>query len=262
MITEEVDGLLARLPRAAAPGGPCPDEAILLALQGERLGEAARQRVDRHLAACRDCRTLLYDLAEPPSEALVQAATQATLEALRPPRGALIPLGPRRALAAAGAAIALAASLALAFVGPRAAPLPAYEVMELSGGMERLRSDPSERSLVFGRESVLGLVVRPEEDVQGELPAVAVYASGPEGALEARVVTITRGETGAFRLEAPAAALFDGPSGPRKLYVVIGRDAERVRSLAGTPGAAGTATARMASELRWLEVDVRWELEE
>lgn len=215
---DDLDLRLARVPDD--PPGPPVDDADVVA----RRDEAA-------IAADPEARALLVALGQP-----VPAAVRARAEAALP-RG-------RRAAWLPATLAAAAAALFLWALWPAGAG-PAYTVEGPFGGLKTTRTEAI--TTTFGPESALRLVLRP---AGAGAEAARVFAEGP-GGLRPVAATVTRGEGGAFRVEARGAALFQGPAGPRTLHIVLG-PAARVAAL--------TAPAEGA-DLRWLRVPLVWEPE-
>jgi hypothetical protein len=186
----------------------------------ELVGDAARERkrddaaVLARMEATEEGRALLAAMGE---EGRAKIAAVAFPAARPAGRAKVIALG-------AGAALAAAAAVVLAVRGAGATgPLPAYEVA-IAGPASALRGAPAAgaaRAIAIAPSTPLEIVVRPDEDVRGQVVAGAYLVEG--GASHAWDVPIEVSEDGAVRIAGETDRLFAGRRGELDVIVIVAR---------------------------------------
>ena len=246
-MTERFDALLRRLPETPSADAAPVNPAELDALRRGALSETAAAALEARLARDPQGRAQLAELATPLPEGLVDWAVA---HGPAPRR--------RRTGIWAGAALAAAALIAVAVVelGPTGdgPALPRYALDGPRGGVRITRSDDAAASTVFAPQTLLSLVLRPDESPGDPPPSIRLFAAPGGGRLlPVEGADIARGATGAVRIEGPAGRLLGATPGPYTLVVVVIRDAARLGDLAGRT----LVEARtLVPEARWFAVDV------
>ena len=241
-VSDTAAAWLRAVPPAPPAEAPCVDDGVLLALGAGRLPDDRLAAVDRHLATCAACRSLLRELAAPVPERVFDALVSAT------------PLPATRRWWPALVAAALAAGVTLMllpFGGP--SRVPAYVLHGPYGGVQQTRS--VQATHVFGPDSRLKILLRPSADLTGGTPTLRAFVAKPGGVLVAVPESaVTGGVGGAWRLQAPAASLFTA-AGKYTVHLALTNDAATTAGLAGrTPEQARRAT-RAA---RWMTLELEY----
>jgi len=258
---ERVDGVLRQLTptgsgeeQAEGSAGDHPGEGELLAWQTGELDDAPLQQLESHLARCRGCRELAFQLTQPVEESFRRWAG----EQLIPRRG-----GSRvRHTAWAGGALAAAAVVALLVWLPgndQALPA-AYTLEGPLGGVQQLRRAAAAPSDLFLPTSQLQLFLRPSGDAVPERPvAVRAFVSRPGQPLVMLPDRLlVQGEGGVWVLEGSGQELFGSEPGPRTLHLALSASPRELEGLGGLPPAQAR---RHGKTVRWLEAGVRYATE-
>jgi hypothetical protein len=219
------DELLAKLKTASAK-----DPARARAPRWERLasGEAddAERRALEAIARADGDDEAMTALA--PSTDAERARALETVERARK-AATVVPIARRRragAIASAGAAIAIAAGVALWVVsrGPTASePLPSF-ALTVGGADQTMRSGapaPAASVTRLGPGAELRIRLRPESDVTGPLDVrlAIVDARGPLRWNAPYRVS----PSGVVEIAGPVSSLIEGPNGRREIAVAVGR---------------------------------------
>ncbi len=241
-MSDPVASRLRAVPDAPPPVGPCPDDGDLMGLRDGRLTGEHIARLDRHLAACAECRALLRDLSEPVPAALLEALVELAPE---PRRRRLWPI-------AVSAAIAAAVVLMLLPSGGQR-PVPAYDLHGPFGGAQLTRT--VNVSHVFTPRSRFKVLLRPNADLTGQAPVLRAFVASPDGVLSAIPPSaISGGVGGAWRVEALASDLFHAP-GAYTVHLALATDPDALDHQVGS----GAQAARRATPFaRWLTIDVEF----
>jgi hypothetical protein len=154
-----------------------------------------------------------------------------------------------------GGLLAAAAAAAIVLLQPDVGerPLPPAYGLTVSGGLRESRSD-AQASLRFLPDSRVRVDLAPTAELRGEVPAVAVFVSAPEGTLVAVPATVQRGAGGALRVEGVARDLFGETPGPRTLHVALASEPAALQDLSGRTA----AQAHEAPGVRWLEAKIEY----
>lgn len=247
------DALLRALPAPPDGAGPHPDDGVLLQLRRGQLDATRAAAVDAHLAACRDCRDLLRELARagPPLAVPLPVAQPGPRAARDPWRAAH-----RIATAAAGVA-ALAAGLLLGLGPSRPPPAHEYEIRTLRGIAE-LRGqgalEPPRSGIDVDADTRVLVVLAPKTD-QTEAPSFAAFVAQGDGPLAAVPEgALAIGEGGAVKIEAKARQLFGTSAGTFALYGVVAAPGVQLGAIAGR----GAREARRETpEAQWITIEIR-----
>ncbi len=241
-MSDAVTHWLRAVPAGPHMGSQCVDDGVLMDFQSGRLADDLSAAVDRHLATCADCRTLLRDLAEPVPEALV-----GTLVGMAP-----APTTRRWWPALVAAALAAGVMLMVLPFGARG-PVPAYSLHGPYGGAQATRA--VQTSTVFGPDSRLKILLRPSADLTVDAPTLRAFVTAPGGALVAvPSAALTEGVGGAWRVQAPAADLFEAP-GVYTMHLALATDASALEGLAGRTADEARRAAPLA---RWMTIDLEY----
>lgn len=202
------------------------------------LSDAERQELEAMAAADPAARARLEAHRPVPPESLDRIAAAAARELPSAP-APVISLASRwrrlQLAAAAGGALALAASLLLVLAPPRSGPLPDYQLSVSGDRLVRSGEDPSGTPQV-STGARLSVLLRPEAPVDGPLEARAFLLR--EGAAEAWEVPLEISGEGAVRISGPVEELL--PPGPGRWTVAVA---------VGRRGQVPTQPARIAAQV-------------
>lgn len=222
----ELDALLRSVPMNTAE--TLPDPGDIVAYHQGRLSAERAAAVEADIAGSAFARDLLAGLAQPVPDALADWAVSAIPHRRRGRRWAV-------------AGLALAAAVALAVLGPNLMRGPveapdAYAVTAFEGGRAEVRSEPAaDAPRVFAAGDTLRVYVAPT--VGDARPATAAALFVVRGGVLRPLPAAVTPMDGAFRVEARADALFEGP-GTFDLRVALALGAETLEHVDGAaPGA-------------------------
>lgn len=212
-MNEDEDRLDRRLARTPSPEvvGACVDDGELLAYQRGALAADRIEALERHLAGCGACRTLLRELSQPVSPELRRDADAALLRQAAGRR-------PRFWLPVAGLALAAAVALFVLRPPPPSPPL-LYELEGPLGGIKASRGE-GPGSADFAPSGRIRFLLRPARGGTGRVELHVLRIDAGERLVDVTGDDWTVTEEGGVRWEAPVEHIAPGP-GPTRLAVVL-----------------------------------------